>query len=74
MGALHAGHIAVTNKAKAENDVVVVSVFVNPIQFNNLNDLSRYPRTFESDNLMLTEAGVDAMFFPCTTEKVLDKE
>lgn len=68
MGALHAGHIAVTNKAKAENDVVVVSVFVNPIQFNNLNDLSRYPRTFESDNLMLTEAGVDAMFFPSVDE------
>jgi pantoate--beta-alanine ligase len=68
MGALHAGHIAVAIKAKAENDVVVVSVFVNPIQFNNPNDLSRYPRTFESDNLMLTEAGVDVMFFPSVDE------
>ncbi len=68
MGALHAGHIAVADKAKVENDVVVVSVFVNPIQFNNPNDLSRYPRTFESDNLMLTAAGVDAMFFPSVDE------
>ena len=49
MGALHAGHISLVDRARRENDAVVVSVFVNPTQFNNVTDLQTYPRTEEAD-------------------------
>jgi pantoate--beta-alanine ligase len=64
MGALHEGHISLVKMARERNDVVVVSIFVNPIQFNNPEDLDKYPRTFEEDALLLKEAGVDYIFYP----------
>lgn len=68
MGALHAGHMSLVNEARAANDVVVVSVFVNPTQFNNPEDLSTYPRTEEADLALLDAAGVDAAFAPSVAE------
>lgn len=68
MGALHAGHISLVDRARAENDVVVVSVFVNPTQFNNPTDLATYPRTEEADCAKLAEAGVDIAFIPSVEE------
>lgn len=68
MGALHDGHISLVQRAGRSNDLVVVSVFVNPIQFNNANDLARYPRTFEADRDILEQAGVDVMFHPSVLE------
>ncbi len=64
MGALHKGHMSLINKAKEECDVVVSSIFVNPTQFNDLNDLINYPRTPEQDFKMLEEAGCNAVFAP----------
>ena len=68
MGALHAGHLSLIQRARKENDIVVVSVFVNPTQFNNPNDLATYPRTEEADTVMLREAGVDYAFIPSVEE------
>ena len=68
MGALHAGHISLVDRARNENDVVVVSVFVNPTQFNNPDDLRTYPRTEEADCRALTDAGVDYAFIPAVEE------
>lgn len=68
MGALHAGHISLVNRAGMENDVVVVSVFVNPTQFNNAEDLATYPRTEEADCANLEAAGVDIAFIPSVEE------
>ncbi|MEO8148581.1 MAG: pantoate--beta-alanine ligase [Bacteroidia bacterium] len=64
MGALHKGHIELINKARNENDIVVSSVFVNPTQFNNQNDLALYPRPVEKDIAMLEKANCDAVFTP----------
>lgn len=64
MGALHDGHISLVNRARRENDLVVVSVFVNPTQFNNAEDLATYPRTEEADCEKLEAAGVDVAFIP----------
>lgn len=64
MGALHAGHISLVRSALASCDRCVVSIFVNPTQFNDPRDLATYPRTFEADAQMLTEAGVHAVFHP----------
>lgn len=64
MGALHEGHISLVENSKKENDRTIVSVFVNPTQFNNLEDLEKYPRTEQADASLLKEAGVDAVFFP----------
>ena len=66
MGALHAGHMSLVELARRENDVVVVSVFVNPIQFGPAEDFSRYPRDFERDAKMLAAAEVDAVYRPST--------
>jgi pantoate--beta-alanine ligase len=68
MGALHAGHVSLINRARKENDIVVVSVFVNPTQFNNPEDLRTYPRTEEADCQKLTAAGVDYAFIPSVEE------
>ncbi len=68
MGALHAGHVSLIDRARKENDIVVVSVFVNPTQFNNADDLRTYPRTEEADCQKLQAAGVDYAFIPSVEE------
>ncbi len=68
MGALHAGHISLVEGAVAENDVTVVSVFVNPTQFNNPDDLATYPRDEESDFKLLAQAGISVAFAPQVDE------
>ena len=68
MGALHAGHVSLINRARIENDIVVVSVFVNPTQFNNPEDLRTYPRTEEADCEKMINAGVDIAFIPSVEE------
>ena len=68
MGALHAGHRSLIERARRENDTVVVSVFVNPTQFNNPTDLATYPRTEEADAALLADAGVDYAFIPSVEE------
>lgn len=64
MGALHQGHISLVKKAHELSDIVVVSIFVNPTQFNNPQDLERYPRTVEEDCKRLEEAGANLVFVP----------
>ena len=68
MGALHDGHITLIDRARHECDIVVASIFVNPIQFNNPDDLARYPRTLETDQRMLENAGCDLVFAPGVNE------
>jgi pantoate--beta-alanine ligase len=68
MGALHAGHIALVNRATAENDFVAASIFVNPIQFNNKEDLKKYPRPIEDDIRKLEEVACDLLFYPDVSE------
>lgn len=68
MGALHEGHLALMRKALQENEYLVVSVFVNPIQFNNPIDLEKYPRTLERDTAMLQSVGCHALFAPSVAE------
>ena len=66
MGALHAGHMSLVEAARRENDVVIVSVFVNPIQFGPGEDFARYPRDHDRDARMLEAAEVDAIYRPST--------
>ena len=68
MGALHAGHRSLVEKARRECDTVVVSVFVNPTQFNDKNDLRNYPRTPEADAAILEAAGADIVLMPTVEE------
>ncbi|MBR3915709.1 MAG: pantoate--beta-alanine ligase [Bacteroidaceae bacterium] len=68
MGALHAGHASLVERAVKENDVVVVSVFVNPTQFNDKNDLKNYPRTLEADCELLERVGASIAFAPSVEE------
>lgn len=72
MGALHKGHIALVQRAVEQNDVVVASIFVNPTQFNNADDLVNYPRTLEHDSTMLEQAGCHLLFFPNVNEMYPD--
>lgn len=68
MGNLHAGHLSLASLAQARCDKVVVSVFVNPLQFGPNEDFSAYPRTFAQDELALQSADLDALFYPAVSE------
>ena len=68
MGALHDGHLSLARMAKAECDRVIVTIFVNPKQFNNPDDLTKYPRTEQADADLLATVGVDAIFAPSPDE------
>jgi pantoate--beta-alanine ligase len=68
MGALHDGHLSLVRRAAKENDYVVASIFVNPIQFNNKEDLINYPRDIDSDVAKLRAEGCDMLFMPSTEE------
>ena len=68
MGALHEGHASLVRRAVSENEVAVVSVFVNPTQFNDKNDLIKYPRTLEADCALLEKEGVHVVFAPTVEE------
>lgn len=64
MGALHEGHFSLINAANKENDVTIVTIFVNPLQFSNPEDLRNYPATFDDDLAILKEIGCDILFAP----------
>lgn len=68
MGALHKGHLTLMQRAKDENDILIVSVFVNPIQFNNPEDLEKYPRDIDADSNKLESIGCDYSFYPKAEE------
>lgn len=68
MGALHEGHASLVRRSVSENDVTVVSIFLNPTQFNDPKDLERYPRTLESDCVLLDECGAQIAFAPSVAE------
>lgn len=68
MGALHEGHLSLVEQSKAQNKITVVSIFVNPTQFNNIADLEKYPRTIDEDCLLLSQATVDIVFIPSVEE------
>lgn len=74
MGALHKGHISLLKIAKTQSDIVISSIFVNPTQFNDINDLKNYPKTIDSDIHLLEEAGCDILFSPEINEIYSPKE
>lgn len=74
MGALHEGHLELMRRAKKENDVLVVSVFVNPKQFDNPEDLKKYPRDLAKDVRLLEQVGCDVVFSPEVEEMYPDQE
>ena len=74
MGALHQGHISLISIAKAQCDVVVCSIFVNPTQFNDLKDLEKYPRTLAADSTLLESAKCDILFAPEVNEIYTEEE
>ena len=71
MGALHEGHASLVRRSVAENGITVVSVFVNPTQFNDKNDLKNYPRTLEADCKLLEACGADYVLAPSVEECIL---
>jgi pantoate--beta-alanine ligase len=73
MGALHEGHLALVRQSREQNLVTVVSIFVNPTQFNNPEDLEKYPRTLEQDQKLLESANVDYLFLPTFEEMYHDR-
>ncbi|MQF84216.1 MAG: pantoate--beta-alanine ligase [SAR202 cluster bacterium] len=68
MGSIHEGHISLINKAKSYADIVIVTIFINPIQFNSSIDYDSYPRSIEEDKKTLEKNGVDILFCPSTPE------
>lgn len=64
MGALHQGHATLLQTARADSDVLVLSIFVNPTQFNDANDLAKYPKTWDADLALAEKCGVDVIFYP----------
>jgi pantoate--beta-alanine ligase len=68
MGYLHEGHLSLIKKSKSENDITVISIFVNPLQFGPKEDLSTYPRDFERDYKLAMNEGVDFLFYPSVSE------
>lgn len=73
MGALHAGHLALVKQSLAENEKTVVSIFVNPTQFNNANDLEKYPRTLESDVFKLMECSNEIIVFAPSVSEIYEE-
>jgi len=73
MGALHKGHVSLVQASRKQNHLTVCSIYINPTQFNNPNDLLKYPRTFEKDLEMLEKAGCDVLFYPDNTEMYPEK-
>ncbi|MGD1909522.1 MAG: bifunctional pantoate--beta-alanine ligase/(d)CMP kinase [Rivularia sp. (in: cyanobacteria)] len=74
MGALHQGHLSLIKRARQENAIVIVSIFVNPLQFSPDEDYEHYPRILEQDKQLCQEAGVDAIFVPNPEEMKLDRK
>jgi len=68
MGALHKGHLSLIKKAKAKNDLIVVSIFINPTQFDNKSDLVKYPKTIDADLDLLNSVDCDVVFIPSVNE------
>ena len=69
MGNLHAGHLSLVSRARGEHDLVVVSIFVNPLQFGANEALDSYPRTLDADTAALIAAGCDFLFLPSAAER-----
>ncbi|MDR1863985.1 MAG: pantoate--beta-alanine ligase [Bacteroidales bacterium] len=74
MGALHSGHVSLVEQCRKENCVTVVSIFVNPTQFNDRNDFAGYPRTLEEDTEKLNNTGCDFLFVPSADEMYPEKD
>ena len=74
MGALHKGHLSLIHASKCENDLTVVSIFVNPTQFGPKEDYKKYPRVFSKDKRLLKQSGVSILFYPSVSEMYPKKE